>query len=574
MRANSIRVSILLVLALSVSVPPLPTPARADAPTVDPIPLPGVHFVHVATVDNIIYNATCLDHPLLNDDDGAVFLVTQNFNPKGMNGTYNDEAIGVYYETTLDKWCIFNQDMSEMPEDAAFNVHVPVEDVTVFVHEATSGNTENNLTRIDNPLLNGNPGATVFVTQNWTPHWVYNEHVVGVWYDDFSQRWCIFNQNQALMPVGAAFNVLVSSPDETTVIHVATTENTFGHLTKIDDPRINGNPNALLTVTQNWTPHWVYNAHAIGVHFAGVYWYIFNQDLAEIPEDAAFNVLIPPTDSAAFVHVARPANTFGYRTWLDHPLLNGNPDAILLATQNWNPMGLPGTYNNHPIGVRYDDSVHKWALINQDQTDMPEGAAFNIYVPPIGANAFTHVTTLANRVGNVTYIDHPESNGEPYATCLFTPNWNPRGLPGTSNDEATGVWYSNARDKASIYNENTSADMPLGAAFNVLLPDDAIVFIHTTTWGNTDENFTYLDHPSLNGNPYALVYVTHNWNPGGGPGVYNDQELGVFYTDGFGVGKWGIFNQDPDADMPLNAHFNVLVIPTYPSFLPLILRSN
>jgi hypothetical protein len=570
-----IRLSVLLVLALSLSVQPLPIRAGANAPTVEPTPLPGVHFVHVATADNTSLNATCIDHPLLNDDDGAVFLVTQSFNPKGLNGTYNDEAIGVYYETALDKWCIFNEDETVMPVEAAFNVHIPVEDSTVFVHEATSGNISNNLTHIDNPLLNDNPGATVFVTQNWNPSGqagVFNEHVVGVWYDDYSHRWCIFNQDTSLMPVGASFNVLVSSPDEAAILHIATPGNTSGHLTKIDDPRINGNPNALLTVTQDWTPHWVYNAHAIGVHFAGVYWYIFNQDLANMPEDAAFRVLIPPIDSAAYVHVATPANTVGHSTWLDHPLLNGNPDAIVLATQHWNPVGLPGTYNDHHIGVRYDGGTGKWSIQNQDEVDMPEGAAFNVYMPPTGANAFTQVTTLANRVDNATYVDHPESNGEPYAVCLFTPNWNPAGLPGTYDDHATGIWYSDFWERASIYNEDRT-DMPLGAAFNVLIPDDdAIVFIHTTTGGNTRDNVTLLDHPSLNGNPQALVYVTHNWNPGGGLGEYNDQALGVYYED-VGFEQWGIFNQDTLAEMPLNAHFNVLIIPRHRIFLPLILRS-
>jgi len=561
---------------------PLPLVADDVSPNqlnADPNPLPGVHFVHVASTDNIIANATCLDHPLLNDDDGAIFLVTQNYNPKGMTGTYNDKAIGVYYETALDEWCIFNQDETAMPEEAAFNVHIPVEDSTLFVHDATSGNTENNLTRIDNPLLNGNPAATVFVTQNWNPAGqpgVYNEHIVGVWYDDYSQRWCIFNQdNTDPMPVGASFNVLVSSPDETAVIHIATTENTFGHLTKIDDPRINGNPNALLTVTQNWTPNWVYNNHAVGVHFAGFYWYVFNQDLAAIPEDAAFNVLIPPTDSAAFTHVATAANSTLHYTLIDHPLLNGNPDAIFLVTQHWNPMGSPGTYNDHHIGVWYDYGTGKWAILNQDEVDMPEGAAFNVYVPPIGANAFTHVTTLDNVLGNVTYIDHPESNGEPNAICLLTPNRNPAGLSGTYNDQATGVWYSSVQQKASIFNQDTSVDMPLGAAFNVLLPDDdTIAFIHTTEVGNTEENVTFLDHPSLNGNPHALVFVTHNWNPGGGSGVYNDQALGVYYDDDVGYEMWGIFNQDPVTDMPLGAYFNVLVIDRYISFLPLILRSH
>ena len=70
-----------------------------------------------------------------------------------------------------------------------------------------------------------------------------------------------------------------------------------------------------------------------------------------------------------------------------------------------------------------------------------------------------------------------------------------------------------------------------------------------------------------NDNPHALVFVTHNWNPGGGlDGVYNDEEIGVWYSRN--VGRWSIFNQDTGSDMPEGAVFNVLVIPRYKVFVP------
>ena len=37
----------------------------------------------------------------------------------------------------------------------------------------------------------------------------YNDHAIGVWYDDDRQRWAIFNQDLAAMPDGSAFNVVV-----------------------------------------------------------------------------------------------------------------------------------------------------------------------------------------------------------------------------------------------------------------------------------------------------------------------------------------------------------------------------
>jgi len=548
-----------------------------NQPNADPELLPGIHFVHVASTDNLLGNTTYIDHPLLNGDDSAIFFVTQNWNPQNLSGTYNAKAIGVWYDDIIGKWGIFNQDSSAMPEEAAFNVHIPVVDSTRFVHEATASNTSVQYTLIDNPITNNNPNATLFVTQNWNPAGeagVYNNHEVGIWYDTIQQKWSVFNQDLAALPEGASFNILVASEDEATLVHTAIAANISNHTSIIDDPRINNNPNALLTVSQNWNPGGgtgIYNPHSFGIYYFNGYWRIFNQDFAAMPENASFNILIPSSDSAAFTHIATAANSIGQYTLIDHPLLNGNPDAIALVTQNWNPGKSGEVYNDHHIGIWYSYSQQKWSIFNQDLENMPEGAAFNVYVPPIGANAFTHVANSANIDSQVTYIDHPETNGDPNFVALFTPNWNPRGLGGIYNDHATGIWFDDVLQKASVFNEDLAL-MPEEAAFNVLIPDDdEIVFTHTATIANSSFNWTTLDHPKLNGNPHALVFVTHNWNPGGGlGGVYNDQAIGVWYWDS--AGRWAIFNQNTDIDMPAGAVFNVLVVPQYKIFLPLVTR--
>jgi hypothetical protein len=83
---------------------------------------------------------------------------------------------------------------------------------------------------------------------------------------------------------------------------------------------------------------------------------------------------------SVFIHRATPENISANSTFLDLPLGNDDPDAILYVTQNWNPGGGSGTYNNHPIGVWYEPSSQRWAIFNQDQEPMPEGAAFNVAV--------------------------------------------------------------------------------------------------------------------------------------------------------------------------------------------------
>jgi hypothetical protein len=89
---------------------------------------------------------------------------------------------------------------------------------------------------------------------------------------------------------------------------------------------------------------------------------------------------VGPAFEAVFVHRATPENLSQNSTYLDNPLANGDPNVVLYVTQNWNPGGVGGTYNGHPVGVWYDPSLQRWAIFNQDFEAMPEGAAFNVAV--------------------------------------------------------------------------------------------------------------------------------------------------------------------------------------------------
>jgi hypothetical protein len=73
--------------------------------------------------------------------------------------------------------------------------------------------------------------------------------------------------------------------------------------------------------------------------------------------------------------------------------------------------------------------------------------------------------------------------------------------------------------------------------------------------GNISGNVTRLDHPLLNGDPNALVFVEH---------VYQEPTSGVYLPDGVGVyyaaGQWSIYREDVTQNMPSGAKFNVLVV--------------
>jgi hypothetical protein len=94
-----------------------------------------------------------------------------------------------------------------------------------------------------------------------------------------------------------------------------------------------------------------------------------------VPAGTTFRGSIPP-ESENFVHQAETANIADTATYTDDPLINGEPDLAVSATQNWNPGGGVGVYNDYSVGVFYD--VDRWAVYNKDGARMPAGAAFNV----------------------------------------------------------------------------------------------------------------------------------------------------------------------------------------------------
>src|SRR6185295_16801324 len=90
---------------------------------------------------------------------------------------------------------------------------------------------------------------------------VYNYHPTGVAFTPNFQnllgKWSIYNEDSGEMKGGSSFNVRVAGGAG--LNHLADIDNTSGNLTNISSPIGNGNPNALVFVTHNYsgetTPH-------------------------------------------------------------------------------------------------------------------------------------------------------------------------------------------------------------------------------------------------------------------------------------------------------------------------------
>lgn len=240
----------------------------------------------------------------------------------------------------------------------------------VFKHVAERESINQNWTIIDNPITNNDPDKLLFVCHDYGTG-PYVNSPLGVWYT--KGKWSIFKQDKKPLSANAKFNVLVKSKNDTDVfVHKAQNNNISGHVTTIDNSKINNNPNAILIVTQNWSTTGPYNNNPIGVYYYKGKWRIYNQNKVKMPLNAKFNVLI--TFKNSFRHEVT-ANTMqmSHVTKLNHHLTNKNPKALVFVTQYWTKV-----YNDNPVGLWYSNG--KWTVYNENKAKLPLNAKFNVAV--------------------------------------------------------------------------------------------------------------------------------------------------------------------------------------------------
>jgi hypothetical protein len=252
---------------------------------------------------------------------------------------------------------------------------------TVFKHTAITANISSNSTVIDHSATNNNPNAVLIVTSDFGSVGPYHNKAIGVWYS--GGKWMIFNQNLSPMTVNAKFNVMVAAPSSSAFSHTST--ETSGHITIINHPSLNNNPNAKFLVTQYWTG--VYNNNPIGIYYTGTRWAIYNQNRVAMPVSAKFNIVIHST-----IFVVTASVPTGNNYVFDNPATNNRPNDIVFATQYWTSV-----YNANEIGVWY--TANKWAVFNQSLSAMPANAKFMVLsvsassVTPSPIPVCDHITT-------------------------------------------------------------------------------------------------------------------------------------------------------------------------------------
>ena len=183
--------------------------------------------------------------------------------------------------------------------------------------------------------------------------------------------------------------------------------------------------------------------------------------------------------------------------------------------------------------------------------------------PPVGPTQFTHEASPQNAIGALTTLDHPQLNDNPYALMMVTPTANAGGVASDAPPRApVGLAYLAAGGRWVITTQDGSP-MDHGHQFQVeLLTDPERSFFHEN---DEDTRFgvpsaTVLDHPLLNDNPLARLFVTQYQNNGDDVArlVRNEDEVSVLYNGV--IDRWMIVNQNQRL-IPLGARFSVFVAP-------------
>jgi hypothetical protein len=173
----------------------------------------------------------------------------------------------------------------------------------------------------------------------------------------------------------------------------------------------------------------------------------------------------------------------------------------------------------------------------------------------LGEHSFRHVASGANTSFNSTRFDGLPILG-PLETLVLTPLRGP--VSGPELADTLGVFQEiSGAGTYYAFHEDTGADLTPGRRFHALVAArGATGFLHTSTSGSVVDAYSRISHPELDSNPGAIAFVTHNWNPGGGAGIYHDHRLGLDYA----APNWFVGNQD-NADMLSGRSFNIVVAP-------------
>jgi len=249
-------------------------------------------FVHTSTGETISVTGTFIDHPDLNNNPNANFIVSHCWDCSG-TGVDNNKVSGIYYSNTDNKWMIFNEDGSDMEAGRSFFVYIPLDGYSF--RTTNSGNST--YLYLDNALLNGQPEKSAVLTNLYLSQWDNRNY--GFWYDTDVNQWVVYNEGLANIEANASYIVAMEGdPGIEKYRHSATSENSYSDCTELNHPILNGNPNAKMVFAHNWGVSGDVSNIILDKVFTVFYndatasWRLCTEDYTDIPPGTMFDFLI------------------------------------------------------------------------------------------------------------------------------------------------------------------------------------------------------------------------------------------------------------------------------------------
>lgn len=259
-------------------------------------------------------------------------------------------------------------------------------------------------------------------------------------------------------------------------VHVTTAENSSGSVSRLDHPRLNGNPDMIVIATSVANHRGGFPRYFPGGPLRTEYdpatgeWSLIDLSYSS-GLNYAYNISIFQPGPNAFRHAAVGANIQGNSTALTNALLDGQPDARVLITMHREvgSTSIGRSVDRH-MGVWYSSTANTWRIFAQDRSAMTPDTGFSVVVLPA---AFPHYDAHADGGGAGPYPDQinliapwlENADGE---IVHVTPIW---GEPGTPRPgvyvDSLPVLVRTSTTWAVSVNLPLGAGMPAGARYTV-----------------------------------------------------------------------------------------------------------
>jgi hypothetical protein len=162
-------------------------------------------------------DSSYFSNPLTNGNPNAKILVSQVYNTKNSAspGVYNNHNVGVWYNSTIKEWAVYEEDGSTMPAGLHFNILIGSANTNggkFIVQRSAATNLDGDATEIISTLTDNDPNAFGMATHMYNPGTNpprYDNNQAAMWYDSSSNLLTVYNWDEASMAKAESFAVLL-----------------------------------------------------------------------------------------------------------------------------------------------------------------------------------------------------------------------------------------------------------------------------------------------------------------------------------------------------------------------------